>query len=141
MAEMEKIINRSGMDTFQARFCARYKCRPDQFERKVLWKCVAPWSVPVAGVVWLIWFGYFESDLDLIDEVKRATSYEDARNILACSNGPGVTHWLRRVLKIRMSRKRLTALIRFVMESQLPAPSAPVDSRAKKLEMGGHLSR
>jgi hypothetical protein len=96
------------MDSFIVKYCQRHRCLPEDFAVKVLWQCMRPFQSPIARVIWVFNADFFHSDLELIRQVKDATTYAKVREIIRFfSKEPS---FLRRVLKVRISRAKLLAL-------------------------------
>ena len=99
-------------DSFIVKYCQRHRCLPEDFAVKVLWQCMRPFQSPLARVIWVFNADFFHSDLELIRQVKDATTYAKVREIIRFfSKEPSTSSsFLRRVLKVRISRAKLLAL-------------------------------
>ncbi len=108
-------------DSFYTLYCLKFKCPPDKFESKVLWHSMGFLTAIIARLVWLANQKNFETDLALIDAVKDLKSYSSIREIINFYNiQPQKRSFLRRYLKIRMSKGRLLNLawLLFVKERE-----------------------
>jgi hypothetical protein len=98
---------------FARRYCLRYGCQAGAFENHLLRRGL---PAPVRPFAWLIWAfdpNFFQADMLLIAELRYATSFSQARDILnAVSLPPGPGDRPRPRLKIRMSAARLQAIAR-----------------------------
>jgi hypothetical protein len=93
------------------KYCQRHQFSPDDFTEKVLWECMRPLQRPIARLIWLFNEDFFKSDLELINQVKDASTYAKVREITKfLSKEPSNSNFLRRVLKIRISRSKLLDL-------------------------------
>ena len=101
----------SGNDSFIKKYCQRHQCQPQDFAEKVLWSCIHPMGIPLSRLIWLLNQDFFQSDLDLIAEVKDATSYDKIRETIKFfSKQPSSTSFVRHWMKARLSRGRLLKL-------------------------------
>jgi len=99
------------MVSFIVKYCQRHRCLPEDFAVKVLWQCMRPFQSPLARVIWVFNADFFHSDLELIRQVKDATTYAKVREIVRFSSKePSTNSFMRRVLKVRISRAKLLAL-------------------------------
>jgi hypothetical protein len=106
----------------KAGFCERYGCAPDEFERRVFWRCLYRHALPLAGVIWACNPEFFKTDLQAIRLIGTATS---AREVLAEVNSlrddPRTrSRFLRESLRIRISGKRLLRLAAAVLHHGNP---------------------
>jgi len=93
------------------KYCQVYQCLPEDFTTKVLWHCMRRLQSPFARLIWLFNEDFFQSDLELINQVKDATSYAKIRETIKFfSKEPASTNFVRRSLKIRISRSKLLGL-------------------------------
>ena len=93
------------------KYCQRHHFSPEDFTEKVLWECMRPLQRPIARLIWLCNEDFFKSDLELINQVKDATSYAKIRETIKFfSKEPASTNFVRRSLKIRISRSKLLGL-------------------------------
>ena len=98
-------------DSFSSKYCQRFQCPAEDYERDVLWRCMVPLRKPLARLVLLTNQGYFDSDIELITELKHATSFSQVREIINCFSAPPVVEsFARRRLKIRMSKAKLLSV-------------------------------
>jgi len=97
--------------SFIVKYCQRHHCLPEDFAVKVLWHCMRLLQGPLARVIWIFNTDFFQSDLELIHQVKDATTYAKVREIVRFSSKePSTNSFMRRVLKVRISRAKLLAL-------------------------------
>jgi hypothetical protein len=112
-----------GAGSFLVKYCKRFDCQAADYEQDVLWRCMFPLSKPLARLPWLIGRGFFNSDLELIAELKSATSYSQVREIVNCYCSPPLReNFARRRLKIRMSKGKLLDLASSVFRTPPARP-------------------
>lgn len=63
--------------TFREAFCAYYRCRPEAFERKALWKGLYRHAVLLAIPIWLFNKRYFHKDLEVVRQFGNCRSSEE----------------------------------------------------------------
>ena len=77
----------------------------------VLWHCLPGMRKILARIIWLGKPEFFENDLHLINEVGHATTAGEVREIIKFYNQqPASRSFVRRHLKVRLSRSKLQAL-------------------------------
>lgn len=98
-------------DSFYALYCLKFNCPIGEFEKKVLWHCTDFQVAPLARIIWAIDPGYFADDVALINAVKDLTSFYKVRETVNFAIiQPKKKNFLRRYLRIRMSKGRLLRL-------------------------------
>jgi hypothetical protein len=101
---------------FAAKFCKKYRCQPEEYEKKVLLRCLYALSQPLGRLIWLCNRDFFLEDLDLINELRDIDSFARVRDIVAFhSIQPRNKSILRRWFKIRVSKSKLLQLTRSVL--------------------------
>ena len=98
--------------------CGELICRlrgwpPEQFVEKAFWKCLQPWAVPFAALLWPLRRRVFAQDFDVLRDIANATTTPEV-NSAANSLRHDPRHdpsFIRNSLGIRVSGRRLTALI------------------------------
>ena len=106
--------------TFRRLFCERFACSEREYEREVFWKCVYRHALPLAFFLFKASPGIFREDFDLMREVGHATCRKDVIGELNRFYGRNVRDrsWLRKLLLIRVSGKRLLPVQRKVFQSR-----------------------
>lgn len=108
------------MATLADRYCTHHAVQPHHFARHALYRSLplrAQLSYPLLSIV----PGFFDSDLEFIREVGRASSLRDfAIDAADFKLHPDNSHPLRRLLKLRVSSRKLRRLL----AASLAAPSA-----------------
>lgn len=98
-------------------YCEKFKCPPEAFNRTILWRSVRPLARPLTHLAVLLKRDFFESDLELIEDIKKATSVKEVSQLIAthCNMHP-TPNRLMTFLGIRVSKRRLKRLARQVFE-------------------------
>jgi hypothetical protein len=113
--------------TFQKRFCQRFNTPIAQFETKLFRACLYRHALTLAGLIDAINPGFFEEDLEVIQQIAYATSSAEVESELRHfrSFNRMSDHWLRTKLRIRLSGKRLARIVHQVFDEagtrQLPS--------------------
>jgi len=101
---------------FGGKFCKKHQCQPEDFEKKVLLRCLYVFASPAAWLIWPVSQNFFQEDLDLINELKDITSFGQVRDIVSFySIQPRKKNLLRQWLNIRMSKAKLLKLARSIL--------------------------
>ncbi len=99
--------------TFREAFCERFDCPPEEFERRVFWRCLYRRSLPLAWLVYLLNRSYFLPDLQTIRQLGVSRSPEEFRGELEAFRYQYRTRGgILRELRVRVSGKRLVTLLR-----------------------------
>lgn len=99
------------MITFEESYCARHRCTPAQFRRRVFWLTLHRHALLFAPLALL--GGHFEIDHELIAACGRARTLRELQEELKDHrNQPENARWLRRWLRLRVSTQRLRRLAR-----------------------------
>jgi hypothetical protein len=108
-------------NNFKRLFCERFACSEQEYERKVFWKCVYRHALPLALVLRMADSTIFREDFDLMREVGHATCRKDVIGELNRFYGRNVRDrsWLRKLLLIRVSGKRLLKLQRRIFANEM----------------------
>ena len=106
--------------TFAKLFCRSHRCHAENLEVRVLWHCLYhASSIPLAWLVLKFAPDYFHADFQMISEIKAATTHAQVREILADHHTEFLKKsFLRRRLKLRVSRTKLISLARAVLRSE-----------------------
>jgi hypothetical protein len=101
---------------FRELFCTRFKCSDEEYEEKLFWKCVYRHALPLVAVLFRSKPARFREDFDLIREVGHAKCRAEVIGELNRFYGRNVRDrsWLRKLLLIRISGKRLLKIQRQV---------------------------
>jgi hypothetical protein len=109
-------------DSFMQKYCQKHQCPPEDFAVRVLWHCIHRYRRPLAWLIWLYHADFFQSDLELIEHVKDATTCAKIRDTVKFfSKQPSTSNFLRRVLKVRLSRSQLLKLAAAELGESNPA--------------------
>jgi len=95
--------------------CEKYKCPPEAFESTMLRRSVSPLAWPVVRLMVRHHREVYEFDLELIRELKNATSFAEASRIISshCSM-PQKRRAIKLLLLARVSKRRLKSIAREV---------------------------
>lgn len=95
--------------SFKELFCRIYNCRPENFERKLLWRAMFRHALIPAFFVSLFSHRFFHIDITEIRLLGTIRSPEHFNRELDLFHGRNVRdkNWLRRLLRIRISGRRL----------------------------------
>jgi hypothetical protein len=122
-------------------YCAVHRCRNEDFERKVLWRCFPLHVQPFALVFWVIERTLFQRDLESIRAAGQARSSEELESVVnEFENLMGVERGFRRgtlhiCIRGRLLGRRLEPLLPSIIGFQaaptleLPIRAIPLDSR------------
>ena len=110
------------MKTLEDRYCEMNKCSPEEFPRKIFWKCLHRHALPLAPFILVLNPRYFDADWELIREIRRAERmnqvWEEVREYFM---NPKHVGWLRRRANVRLSARRVINVAR----EYLPTAGAP----------------
>lgn len=107
----------SNTPTFAESFCAQKQIAPEQFAREVFGRSLYRRALWLKWLLPLLKKNYFTADFDLIYGVERLRRLRDfATEAERFNEHPANRGWLRRTLCLRVSTKRLRALIRDTLE-------------------------
>ena len=99
------------MLSFQEKFCDAHHCTPEDFKRRVFWRCLRRHALPFAPILLLFKPGYFYCDWELITAAGCALSLNTVQaeigEFFCDTRNRG---WWRRRLEIRVSGRRLSRL-------------------------------
>lgn len=100
------------MATYEQTYCEVAKCPPSRFARRLFWAALPPGVRAVAPLLLALNPRFFAADLELIMAVARLkTSDELEEEIRDFRADPRNRRWSRRVLKLRVSTRRLRQLL------------------------------
>jgi len=104
--------------TFQKRFCERFNTPITQFEKRLFRACLYPHALTLAGLIRAINPGFFDEDLEVIQQIASATSSAEVESELRHFRyfNRMSDHWLRTKLRIRLSGKRLARVVHQVFD-------------------------
>ena len=97
---------------FKAAFCARFRCRPEAFETRLLRECLPPYARPLALLVRLRDPDFFDYDRKFLRSLGPLRSTEELElyaEVLR-ENAPLRIGFLRETLHLRISTRRLRRL-------------------------------
>src|ERR1700690_4679924 len=116
------------MKTFEEKYCEANHCSPDEFQRKIFWKCLHRHALPFVPFLLLFNPQYFAADFELIREVRRAVKmnqvWEEVREYFLSPKHYG---WFRRKANIRLSARRLISLAREYLPMTGSPPKPPME--------------
>ena len=100
-------------------FCKRYKCPQEAFEKAILQRCVSPLVWPAVQIILLFRRDYFSFDLELIEDMKKATSFAQVNQLISsyCST-PRQRSFVKLFFHLRVSKRRLKQLAREIFSPQ-----------------------
>ncbi len=102
--------------TFEDRYCRAHRCDVTAFRNRVFWRCVPPAVRPLAAIGWICRRRFFLPDERFVIGVAEAQCIDDvrreARDYL---QGPANQGWLRRVVSVRVSARRMIALTKIYL--------------------------
>lgn len=117
-APATEAARRNGGETFRDRFCAASRCAPPEFADRVFLLSLYFHALPLAVLLWPWRSRLFEADFKLIEEAAYAQCCEDVQWHLDRLRTPAWVGGLgRRLLRCRISTRRLGALMGKMMES------------------------
>jgi hypothetical protein len=112
--------------TFAELYCARHGLAPDAYQQAVFRRVLYPHARPLAWLLPLLDRDYFAADLDLVRAAGLARKLgEYANDAEEFVHHPANRGALRRVLRLRVSARRLRALLREVLPASGSAPPFP----------------
>ncbi len=118
--------------TFAELYCARHGLEPDAYLPTVFRRALYPHTRLVVTWLRLMDSDYFAADYDLVQAAGRIRSLRDyAGDAVEFNHHPANQGVLRRVLRLRVSVRRLRALIRTTLpgrDSASPFPPSPTTS-------------
>jgi len=110
--------------TFRESFCERFGCPPEEYEKRVFWKCLYRRSLPLAVLVHMFKRPFFNLDLQTIRQIGFARNTQEFRTELENFRYDyRMQGGLLRLLRVRVSGKRLMALLRSVAPPHAQATS------------------
>lgn len=105
--------------TFQERFCRVYHHTPARFEKSMFWLCLYPHTFPLALLIRWVRPRYFADDFELIRWLAGTRDLEgvsmELKNFQYSRRNR--RSWLRRVLRVRLSGRKIMALADEVFSS------------------------
>ncbi len=103
-------------------YCRRRGIAPSAFARELLLRSIYPHARPLFGLLTHLDRGHFEADLEFIVDVgqlRRRTDFGDAAE--SYLSHPANKGFLRRRLKLRISIRRMLAIVADILPQQLPS--------------------
>jgi hypothetical protein len=98
--------------TFRESFCERFSCPPENFEKRVFWRCLYRRSLPLAWLASLLHRHHFDLDMQTIRQLGVCRSPQEFRAELESFRYEYRTRGgLLRRLRVRVSGKRLIGLL------------------------------
>lgn len=101
--------------------CERFNCPPEAFEQTMLQRSVSPVIWPLVRLIIRFRRDFYAFDLELIEDLKKATSFAEVSQIMAsyCSL-PRQRQVFKLILNARVSKRRLKNVARQLF-SAIPA--------------------
>jgi len=121
------------LSTFEDKFCQAHRCKAEDFERRLFWRCLHRHALVVAPLFLLFNREYFSLDRELIREVRKAEKmnevWEEIREYFV---SPKYQGWMRKRANVRISARRLINLAREHLPSTgSPPPAYPPPERSR----------
>jgi hypothetical protein len=117
------------MKTFEAIFCERHGCSPEEFSTRVFRRCLYRRAALLAPVIRTLNPRYFLPERHLVDRLRRVEKmnqvWEELREYFTDPRNAG---WIRRKLGFRISGRRLIAFARDYLPSSGTPPSYYAES-------------
>ena len=93
--------------------CEKFKCPPEAFEQTLLRRSVSPLVWPIVCFVLHYRKELYEFDLELIEDLKKTTSFaEVSQTIASYCSVPRPRHLFKLIFHVRVSKRRLKNLAR-----------------------------
>lgn len=100
------------MATYQELYCEMTKCPKKRFTRRLFWAALHRRALVLAPLIMLTNEAFFAADLELIAAVARLHKSDQLEEeIRDFREDPRNRDWARRVLKLRVSTRRLRRLL------------------------------
>ena len=98
--------------TFKQAFCERYRCVESQYLRRAFTKCLFRRALPIAPFLLTLWPEFFRVDLDAIERIGAAQSWQELNSELNAFsyNSRLRSRPLRSQLRLRISGNRIRRL-------------------------------
>jgi len=98
--------------TFRDIYCSRHSLDPKNYQHAVLRRCLYLHAQPLWWLLGWSHPGFFQPDLELIESIAQLRSRKDfASEAADFQNHPGNRNLLKRVLRLRVSVRRLRELV------------------------------
>ena len=109
------------MPTYEQVYCAKHGCDRMNFRQKVFWACLPFHARLIAAVIGGFDASCFAADRDLIAGVSDATTMRGVREeIRDFFMDPVNMRWSRRMLKVRVSSKKLKSHAQQFLQEERP---------------------
>ena len=94
--------------TFRQAYCEHFGCRPENFERHLMMRCIRPWRRPLAILVWAVHRESFDFEIETLRSIGDSDSI---RSIMVSASELNHTRremsFVRTGLGLRVSGRRL----------------------------------
>jgi hypothetical protein len=118
------------MKTFQEIYCHSHRCEPQDFNRRVFWRCLYPQAFVIAPLMQLTNSRCFELERELIERVGSVFSRSELDAELKHFNSRRQLSWLQRRAGIRISTRRLSQLGQtYLTDAQIERPTQSIGLR------------
>lgn len=113
---------------FKEAYCAAYRCKPENFDHQVFWKCVYRRALPLTVVIWVVERRMFQPDLEVIRALGAAGSAVELQAVMGeFDNRCQVERSIRRAMfRMRVSGARLSPLMSGLLPLIKPLAPSPV---------------
>lgn len=107
--------------TFKEAYCEKFHCRDADYERAVFRPCLYRHALPLANLILSKKPSFFQEDFDLIREIGNIDNADKFRSEINFFYGRNLRdkNRLRRLLRIRLSAKRLLKLKNEVLRNPI----------------------
>lgn len=109
-------------------YCAAYRCKPENFDHQVFWKCVYRRALPLAALIWVLERRMFQPDLEVIRALGAAGSAVEMQSVMGeFDNRCRLERSIRRaIFRMRVSGARLSPLFSDLLPLVSPPAPSPV---------------
>jgi hypothetical protein len=109
-------------------YCAAYRCKPENFDHQVFWKCIYRRALPLAVVIWVLERRMFQPDLEVIRALGAAAGAVEMQAVMGeFDTRCRLERSIRRAMfRMRVSGARLSRLFSELLPLIKPAEPSPV---------------
>jgi len=113
---------------FKEAYCAAYRCKPENFDHQVFWKCVYRRALPLTVVIWVVERRMFQPDLEVIRALGSASNAVELQAVMGeFDNRCRLERSIRRAMfRMRVSGARLSPLFSGLLPLITPPAPSPV---------------
>lgn len=97
---------------FRDQAMAQWACDEPAYQKRVFWRTLPRWSLPLAALVWLAHRQFFTRDFALIRELGQTRDASEFQFLIEQFRDETIRTggWLRKVFRLRVSGRRLHRL-------------------------------